>query len=94
MRQVYTPITAMMNAAARLKLCSPLKFHRPKVAKTPVRWLTHEEADSLIKACPAHLAPLVAFLFYTGARMGEALWIDWRFPQAERHALCLSQPGG
>src|SRR5882762_4079411 len=28
---------------------------------------------------PAHLRPLVIFLLYTGARAGEALWLDWRY---------------
>jgi integrase len=32
----------------------------------------------LIASCSPHLRPLVMFLLYTGARAGEALWLDWR----------------
>ena len=42
-----------------------------------MRWITVEEADKLIAAAVAHLKPLLIFLFYTGARAGEALWLDW-----------------
>lgn len=83
-RQIYTPISAVINKAAALGKCSPVKFIRPKAPKGRVRWLTHGEAARLIKACPPHLAPIVAFLFYTGARIGEALWLDWRYVDLKR----------
>ena len=54
------------------------KFHRPKPPPENVRWLTQEEAGRLIEACSPHLRPLVIFMLYTGARAGEALWLDWR----------------
>ncbi|WP_038950441.1 tyrosine-type recombinase/integrase [Bradyrhizobium genomosp. III] len=77
-RQIYTPLAAVMNKAAEHGLCSPIKIKRPKPPKGRVRWITHAEAFNLIEACAPHLKPLVAFLFYTGARCGEALWLDWR----------------
>lgn len=83
-RQIYTPVTAVINKAALHGLCAPVKFTRPKLPKGRVRWLTHAEADRLIKACSPALRPLVAFLFYTGARMGEALWLDWRYVDLKR----------
>jgi integrase len=83
-RQVYTPLTAMITAAAHAGLCSPIKFKRPKMPKGRVRWITHGEADRLLNSCSAALRPLVAFLLYTGARAGEALWIDWRFVDLKR----------
>jgi integrase len=43
-----------------------------------MRWLRIEEADQLIETCSEHLRPLVIFMLYTGARTGEALWLDWR----------------
>jgi integrase len=43
-----------------------------------VRWLKLEEADALIQAASPHLRPLIMFLLYTGARIGEALWLEWR----------------
>ncbi|WP_315734216.1 site-specific integrase [Bradyrhizobium sp. SZCCHNR1093] len=83
-RQLYTPLAAVMNKAAEHGLCSPVKFKRPKLPKGRVRWITHGEAHSLIEACADHLKPLVAFLFYTGARIGEALWLDWRNVDLQR----------
>jgi integrase len=35
------------------------------------------EAERLIEAGARHLRPLVIFLLGTGARVGEALWLDW-----------------
>ena len=32
----------------------------------------------MIDACSPHLRPLVVFMLYTGCRVGEALWLDWR----------------
>ena len=30
------------------------------------------------RACSPHLRPLVVFLFYTGSRLSEAVYLDWR----------------
>jgi integrase len=51
---------------------------RPKRGDPVTRWLRRDEADRLIDCAGAHLRPLVVFLIYTGARIGEALWIDWQ----------------
>jgi integrase len=77
-RQFYTPASAVLHHAARRGWCSPPVIERPPVAEGRVRWLMIEEADRLIHACAPHLRPLVIFLLYTGARAGEALWLDWR----------------
>ncbi|RTL52122.1 MAG: site-specific integrase [Bradyrhizobiaceae bacterium] len=77
-RQLYAPISAILNHAASRGLCEARKIARPTLPKGRVRWLTPEEADRLIEACSPHLRPLVIFLFYTGARMSEALYLDWR----------------
>ena len=53
-------------------------FERPSTPPGRIRWLTIDEADRLIAACSDHLRPLVIFMLYTGARTGEALWLDWR----------------
>ena len=76
-RQVYTPVSAILQHAARKGWCSRPVFSRPKMAKVAIRWLKPNEAERLIEACSPHLKPLVIFLLYTGARAGEALWLDW-----------------
>jgi integrase len=77
-REVYTPVSAVLNYAAGRGLCDHRQIKRPAQPKSRIRWLTPGEADRLIAACSPHLAPLVTFLFYTGARLSEALYVDWR----------------
>jgi integrase len=77
-RQAYAPASAVMRHAARRGWCAPLLLERPDPSEERVRWLTLEEANRLIEGCNKHLRPLVIFLLYTGARAGEALWLDWR----------------
>lgn len=77
-RQVFTPISAVMNHAHTRQLCDYLKIERMKEPRGRVRWLTPEEAERLIDACSPHLKPLVIFMLYTGARVSEALYLDWQ----------------
>jgi integrase len=83
-RQFYTPVSAVMTHAAKRKWCSPLILERPSQGKGRTRWLRPEEANRLIDACNRHFQPLVIFMLYTGARAGEALWLDWRNVDLQR----------
>lgn len=77
-RQVYTPISAVLHHAARKKWCPKPVIARPKGHdKERVRWITYEEAERLIEAAAPHIQPLVIFLLSTGARMSEALYLEW-----------------
>ena len=77
-RQLYTPMAAILHFAAENGLCEWRKIKRPKQPKGRVRWLRPEEAERLIDACAPHLRPLVTFMLYTGARVSEAIYLDWR----------------
>ncbi|MFF0947899.1 tyrosine-type recombinase/integrase [Rhizobium leguminosarum] len=77
-RQVYTPVSAVMHFAAARKMCERPLITRPKQPKGRIRWLTKDEADRLVESCSPHLKPLVMFLLLTGARISEALYLDWR----------------
>lgn len=77
-RQFFTPVSAVLRHAATRKMCSPLIIERPKKPPGRIRWIAPEEAELLILACNDWLRPLIVFLLYTGARIGEALWLDWR----------------
>jgi integrase len=77
-RQFFTPSSAIMRHAAKRGWCAPLLLQRPSPSAERVRYLTPDEADRLIAASSARLGPLIVFLLYTGARVGEALWLDWR----------------
>jgi integrase len=76
-RQFITPAVAVLRHAARRRWCSSPVIARPLAPPGVVRWLKLDEADRLIEAASPHLQPLLVFLFYTGARVGEALWLDW-----------------
>ena len=77
-RRVYTPIVAVLHHAARKKWCAKPVVARPKQPQGRMRWATHEEAERLMAAASPHLRPLVLFLLSTGARLSEALYLEWR----------------
>ena len=77
-RQAFTPIAAVLNHAAKRGLCAKPCDRAAGTTQGAVRWITFEEAEQLIAACSPHLRPLVLFLLGTGARMSEALYLDWR----------------
>lgn len=77
-RKVYTPISAVLHHAARKKWCSKPVIARPKGHdRERVRWIDYEEAERLIVAAAPHLRSLVIFLLSTGARLSEALYLEW-----------------
>lgn len=77
-KAVITPTTAILRAAARRGWCDQPTLSRPKVRNKPVRWLKPDEAVRLVAAAAPHLRPLLTFLVHTGARLGEALRLEWR----------------
>lgn len=77
-RHVYTPVSAVLHHAARKRWCDKPVIARPKEPKGRVRWITHDEAEKLIDAAAPHIRPLVIILLSTGARLAEALYLDWR----------------
>jgi len=90
LRNVITPITSVLNFAARRRWCDPPKFDRPKQPKGRRRWATYEEAERLINAAPPHLQRLIIFLLWTGSRMSEALELEWRDVDAESRWLVFA----
>lgn len=77
-RQFFTPTCAVLKHAALRGWCAMPIIKRPKKPEGVVRWLTLAEADWLIACAGPSLRPLLVFLIYTGARAGEALWLDWK----------------
>lgn len=83
LRHLVTPVRAVLNHAADLKWCEPprLKALRDpdggRIDKARTRWLRPEEYHRLHASAGRHLQPLVVFLACTGARISEALTLDW-----------------
>ncbi len=88
-RQFMTPVVAVIRHAAERKWCEPLIVRRPSPTPGVVRWLRLVEADALISAAAIHLKPLLMALFYTGARIGELLWLDWKHIDLGRNHLTI-----
>ena len=76
-RQAYVPAAAVLHHAARRGECAWLRVRLPRANPARTRYLTPEEASRLIGACKPKLRSVVLFLIYTGARLGEALALDW-----------------
>ena len=69
-------------------------FPKIKLLKGEVerdRWLTHEEADRLIRHCAPHLAALVRFALATGCRASEITGLEWNRVDLSRHTAWLNQ---
>ena len=76
-RQVYVPVSAVLRHAARKGWCTLPSFRHPRVKRSVTKWSTPERLGQLLPHCTPKLRRLVVFLTYTGARISEALRIDW-----------------
>ncbi|MEP3296442.1 MAG: site-specific integrase [Pseudoruegeria sp.] len=80
-RQGIAPTQAIINYAAELDWCAPIKVKRFKVhakTKTPatLEWVENFARQASEDGLP-HLAALCLFMFGTGARRGEACALKW-----------------
>lgn len=75
---VLMPMRAILHHAARLGWCSVPYLETPRGAPGRTLFLLPDEAERLIAAAAPHLRPLLVFLIGTGARMAEALELEWR----------------
>lgn len=94
-RQVYTPVSAVLQHAAARGMCPLVRLERPAQPKGKTRWLTTDEAGRLVAACSEHLRPIVLLMLYTGARVSEALYLDWAQVDLEaRQVIYLDTKNG
>lgn len=76
-RNVIVPTQAIINHAATMELCPPIKVERFKSEtkmKTPATW---EWVKAYMAHANPHLGALCCFMFLTGARISEALNVTW-----------------
>lgn len=76
-RQLLTPLISVLTFAAARGWRDRPQLWRPKPTKGRSRWATYEEADKLLSSASPHTYRLILFLMMTGARMSEALELDW-----------------
>jgi len=74
-RQVFTPVIAIMNLAARQGWSRPPNLERPRGHNRvePLRVPDESWFESILPYCRPRLAALIIFLTLTGRRIGEAL---------------------
>lgn len=76
-RAVLTPLRAVLEFSAIRGWCNKPAFARPKVKQVRMQFLRPAEATALVVNAAPHIQPLLIFLIGTGARMAEALELDW-----------------
>jgi integrase len=78
LREIITPVRAVVNYAVEQGEADPIRLRSPRVPKGRTLYLLPHEAQRLVAAAAPHLKPLLVFLLGTGARLSEALELDWR----------------
>ena len=71
-RQLYTPLNAVMRAAAKAGLCGLRVFEAPKVVRHPVRYASEDWLRKFLTYANPRITAMVCFLTLTGARVSEA----------------------
>ncbi len=93
-RQIYTPVSAVMNHAATAKLCDPMRLRKPKVRNARTDYLTPQQAEDWLDALPDHLKRIVAFYLATGCRATEAVSLEWPAVSLEGERVVLWETKG
>jgi integrase/recombinase XerD len=76
-RNVYTPCIAVLRYAALNKWCAPLAFKRPRQKKPETRAASDKAATALLSATEGPQRLFIAWIFYHGTRVSNALQVRW-----------------
>lgn len=94
-RQVITPIQAVINHCAKRGMCSPVRFERLKVPSKPKRVASEKWLSAFMAEARPNMAALAQFMAMTGARISEAVALDWaQVDLATRTATLLKTKNG
>jgi integrase len=77
-REIINPLRAVMRLAQERGWADAPKFHIPAEREGRTLYLLPAQFDRLVAAAAPHVKPLLIFLAGTGARMSEALELDWQ----------------
>lgn len=76
-RQFLVPTQAVINHAAESELCPIVRLKRFKEEKKVKEPATFEWVQAFMRVSSPHLGALALFMFLTGARISEALALEW-----------------
>lgn len=76
-RQAIVPTQAIINHAAEMELCPPIRVRRFKTEHKTRKPVDLEWVQRFTSVARPHLAALAWFMFQTGARISEALRVTW-----------------
>lgn len=76
-RQVIVPMQAIINHAAEMQLCQPLRMKRFKTETRIKQPIMLEWLDQFRAHAEPEIGALALFLYATGARISEALSVRW-----------------
>ncbi len=97
-RLLLTQLSAVLNKAAKHELCGYMRIERLPMPKGRVRFAEPEEAEEIIEEgyrTYLDMGAMLIFLFYTGARVGEALKLEWPDVSLEhRHCILRDTKNG
>ena len=77
-REVTVPLRAVVRYCETQNMCRAGHFLGSGYVPDAPRFFYPDEAELLVKHAAPHIQPLLIFLFGTGARMSEALYLDWK----------------
>ncbi len=77
-RQIYTPLVVVITHAAKRGWTDFRRIERTRRPKGRTDWFRPDQAENIIDAAAPHFRPLVVFLLGTGARVSEAVYLEWR----------------
>lgn len=90
-RQVIVPTQAIINFAAAMDWCSPIRVQRFKIETKVKEPVTLEWVTAFAAHAAPHLGALCLFMFGTGARIGEAVAITWAAVDLNAGTVLINQ---
>lgn len=90
-RQVIVPTQAIINHAAGLGLCQKISVPRFETFTKVKKPASIEWVRTFLRAAPPHLGGLAMFMLLTGARVSEALALDWRDVDLKKRTALIRQ---
>jgi integrase len=76
-RQVISPVQAVINFNAKRGRCAPIRVERLFVPKHTPKVATMEWLNAFVGAASPHLGALALYMAMTGARISEAVRLNW-----------------